>query len=286
MIVITAATGQLGRHVVDAVLAKLPATQVAIAVRDPAKAQDLAARGVTVRHADYAQPATLRAAFAGAAKLLLISGNDLGGGRVRQHQAAIAAAVEAGVGHLAYTSILRADRPGMSLAADHHATEAAIAAAGIPATVLRNSWYLENYTENLGSALAHGVILGAAGTGRVAAAARRDYAEAAAAVLTTDGHVGKTYELAGDTAFTMAELAAAVAELAHKPVAYQDLPEAGYRDALIGFGLPPALAAMLADSDTGIAHGALDAATGDLRRLIGRPTTTLRAAISAALAAS
>ncbi len=284
MILITAATGHLGRHVVEALLATLPPTQLAVAVRDPHKAEDLAARGVAVRHADYDQPATLRAAFAGAAKVLLISGNDLAGGRARQHRAAVAAAVEAGVPYLAYTSILGADRATLGLAADHRATEEAIAAAGIPHTFLRNGWYLENYTENLGAALAHGAILGAAGTGRVAAAARRDYAEAAAAVLTSDGHAGKAYELAGDAAFTMAELAAAVAAQAGKPVAYHDLPEAAYRDALVGFGLPAPLAALLADSDTGIARGELASTSDDLRRLIGRPTTTLHAAIAAALA--
>lgn len=285
MIIITAATGKLGRHVVEALLAKGAApADLAVAVREPGKAADLAARGIAVRHADYDQPTTLRAAFAGADKLLLVSGNDLAGGRLRQHRAAVAAAVEAGVGHVAYTSVLRADRSRLGLAADHLGTERAITASGLPATFLRNGWYLENYTENLGAALAHGVILGAAGGGRVAAAARRDFAEAAAAVLLGDGHVGKAYELAGDASFSMAELAAVVADLAGKPVAYQDLPEAGYRDALASFGLPAGLAALLADSDVGIARGELDATTSDLGRLIGRPTTTLRAAVAAALA--
>jgi NAD(P)H dehydrogenase (quinone) len=283
MIIVTAATGNLGRLVVDALLAKLPATEVAVAVRDPAKAADLSARGVAVRHADYAQPATLRAAFAGADKLLLISSNELGGGRVRQHQAAVAAAVEAGVGFLAYTSVLRADRSTLGLAADHLATERAIAASGLPYAWLRNGWYLENYTENLGPALAHGAILGAAGGGKVAAAARRDYAEAAAAVLLGDGHAGRAYELAGDTAFTMAELAAEVARIAGAPVAYRDLPEAAYRDALLGFGLPAPLAGLLADSDRGISAGDLDGDGATLRALIGRPSTTLATAVAAAL---
>lgn len=286
MIVITAATGKLGHHVVDALLAKIPANQLAVAVRDPAKASAFAARGVAVRHADYDQPATLRAAFTGADKLLLISGNDLGGGRARQHQAAVAAAVEARVGHVVYTSVLRADRSTLALAADHLATERALAASGLPWTFLRNGWYIENYSENLGSALAHGAVLGAAGTGKIAAATRRDYAEAAAAVLLGDGHVGKAYELAGDHAFTMAEFAAVVSDLARKPVAYQDLPEAAYRDALIGFGLPPSFAALLADSDANIARGQLDGPGADLPRLIGRPTTPLRAALTAALAAA
>lgn len=284
MIIITAATGKLGRHVVDALLATIPASQLAVAVRDPARAADLAARGVTVRQADYTQPASLRAAFAGATKLLLISSNDVGGGRASQHKAAIGAALEAGVGHIVYTSILHADRSTLGLAADHRETEAAITASGLPYTFLRNGWYIENYSENLGAALAHGVILGAAGAGRIAAATRRDFAEAAAAVLTTDGHAGKAYELAGDVAFTMTELAAVVADLAARPVAYTDMPEAAYREALVGFGLPAAFAGLLADSDTGITRGELDDASGDLRRLIGRPTTPLRTAIAAALA--
>lgn len=284
MIVITAATGKLGHHVVDALLARVPASQVAVAVRNVERAADLAARGVEVRHADYERPETLRAAFTGADRLLLISSSEVGR-RERQHRAAVAAAVEAGVGFLAYTSILRADRSTLGLAAEHVATERAIAASGLPHALLRNGWYLENYSENLDAALAHGVILGAAGEGRIAAASRRDYAEAAARVLLDDGHAGRTYELAGDAPFTMRELAAIVSELAHKPVTYQDLPQTQYRDALVSFGVPVPFAEVLADSDAGIARGELDDATGDLRRLIGRATTSPRAAIAAALAA-
>ncbi|MEZ4403686.1 MAG: NmrA family NAD(P)-binding protein [Kofleriaceae bacterium] len=283
MIVITAATGNLGRHVVDALLATRPPTDLTVAVRDPARAADLAARGVGVRRADYTEPATLRTAFAGAERVLLISSGDLAGGRAAQHQAAVEAAAAAGVRQLVYTSIYRADRSTLGLAVDHHATEQAIAAAGVPATILRNGWYLENYTEHLGPALAHGVILGAAGTGAIAAASRRDFAEAAAAVLTGDAHVGQVYELLGDHAFTMAELAAVVAEVAGRAVAYQDMPEAAYREALSGFGLPPHVAAMLADSDAGIARGELTGTSDDLRRLIGRATTPLRDAVIAAV---
>jgi NAD(P)H dehydrogenase (quinone) len=285
MIIITAATGKLGHHVVDALLERVPASQIAVAVRNVDRAADLAARGVQVRHADYERPETLRAAFAGAHKLLLISSSEVGR-RESQHRAAVAAAVEAGVGFLAYTSILRADRSTLGLAAEHVATERAIAASGLPHAFLRNGWYLENYSENLASALAHGVMLGAAGDGRIAAAARRDLAEAAAAVLLGEGHENRTYELAGDARFTMRELAAIVSELAHRPVVYQDLPQTAYRDALIGFGVPAPFAEVLADSDAGIARGELDDTTGDLRRLIGRPTTSPRAAVAAALSAS
>lgn len=284
MIIVTAATGKLGRHVVDALLEALPASEVGVAVRDVGKARDLAAKGVEVRRADYDEPETLRAAFAGAAKVLLISSNEIGQ-RARQHEAAVAAAVAAGVGFLAYTSILHADRSTLALAAEHRATEAAIAASGLPYALLRNGWYLENYSENLGSALQSGVILGSAGEGNVAAASRRDFAEAATAVLTGKERTSAIYELAGDEPFTMRELARVVSDLSGKPVAYQDMPEAQYREALTGFGVPAAFAGILADSDAGIARGELDDRSGDLRRLIGRPTTPLRTLVAAAVAA-
>lgn len=284
MIIITGATGKLGRHVVEALLSKVPASQLAVAVRDVAKAQAFTERGIAVRRADYDAPATLRTAFEGASKVLLISSSEVGK-REAQHKAAIAAAREAKVGLLAYTSILHADRSTLGLAAEHLATERAITASGLAYTFLRNGWYLENYTENLGSALAHGAILGSAGNGRIAAAARRDFAEAAAHVLTTTGHEGGSYELAGDEPFTMSELAAVVARVAGRAVAYQDLPVDAYRDALIGFGLPPPFAALLADSDAGIARGELDDRSGQLRRLIGRPTTPLQQLVEAAVKA-
>ena len=282
MIAVTGATGHLGRLVIDQLLKKVPAGQLVAAVRNPEKARDLAARGVQVRRADYDAPDTLAGAFQGIDKLLLISANEPGK-RERQHQAAIAAAKKAGVGLLVYTSLLHADTSGISLAGEHRATEKAIREAGIPFVILRNGWYLENYTENLGPALQHGVLLGAAKNGRIAAAARADFAAAAAAVLTAPGHEGKVYELAGDLPFTMAELAAEVARRAGKPVAYSDLPAEKYEETLRGFGLPGPVAEMLASADEGIARGELDDAGGDLRRLIGRPTATLAQAVAAAL---
>ena len=258
MIAVTGATGHLGRLVIDQLLKKVPAGQLVAAVRNPEKARDLAARGVQVRRADYDAPDTLAGAFQGIDKLLLISANEPGK-RERQHQAAIAAAKKAGVGLLVYTSLLHADTSGISLAGEHRATEKAIREAGIPFVILRNGWYLENYTENLGPALQHGVLLGAAKNGRIAAAARADFAAAAAAVLTAPGHEGKVYELAGD------------------------LPAEKYEETLRGFGLPGPVAEMLASADEGIARGELDDACGDLRRLIGRPTATLAQAVTAAL---
>lgn len=282
MIAVTGATGHLGRLVVGQLLEKVPASQVVAIVRDVAKAADFAARGVTVRAANYDEPATLETAFHGVNKLLLISGSEVGK-RIPQHHAAINAAKQAGVAQLVYTSLLRANTARMSLSTEHVATEKAIAESGVPFVLLRNGWYTENYTENLGSALQHGAMLGAAKNGRIAAAARADYAAAAVAVLTSDGHTGKIYELAGDTAFTVAELAAEVSKQSGKAVVYNDLPSADYAGALQSFGLPAPVAEMLASADEGIARGELDVADGDLRRLIGRPTTSLATSVAAAL---
>jgi NAD(P)H dehydrogenase (quinone) len=282
MIVVTAATGHLGRLVIDQLLGKVPAAQVVAAVRNPDKAKDLAARGVQVRKADYEQPAGLEAAFRGATKLLLISASEVGK-RVPQHENAIAAARKAGVPLLVYTSILHADTSRISLAAEHLATEKAIRSSGVPFIFLRDSWYVENYTENLGPALQHGVILGAADDGRIAAATRADYAAGAVSVLTAWSEPANVYELAGDQPFTMAELAAEVSRQSGKRVVYRDLPPDEYEKTLLGFGLPPPVAQMLRSADEGIARGDLDDRGGDLRRLIGRPTTPLAQAVAAAL---
>ncbi len=281
MIVVTGATGHLGRLVVESLLQKVPAREIAAAVRNPDKARDLAARGVQVRRADYSQPETLASALAGAEKVLLISSSEVGQ-RARQHAAVVRAAKQAGVKLLAYTSILRAERSRLALAAEHKATENEIRASGLPYVFLRNGWYVENYTENLAPALQHGAIVGSADGGRIAAAARSDYAEAAVAVLTRS--VEKpVYELAGDVPFTMAELAAEVSRQAGKPIAYRDLPPEQYRAVLTGAGLPAPFADILVDADVQAAKGELDDSTGDLRRLIGRPTTPLAAAVRAAL---
>jgi NAD(P)H dehydrogenase (quinone) len=284
MIVVTGATGKLGHLVVEGLLQKVPAREIAAAVRTPDKAKDLAARGVDVRRADYSRPETLDAALAGAEKVLLVSSSEVGQ-RLPQHLAVIAAAKKAGVKLLAYTSLLRAATSKLGLGAEHRATEEAIRASGLPFVLLRNGWYIENYTEHLAPALQHGALAGSAGTGRIAAATRADYAAAAVAVLTGPGHAGRVYELAGDHAFTMAELAAEVSRQVGRTIGYQDLPADGYRGVLLGAGFPPPYADLLVDSDLGIAKGELDDSTGDLRRLIGRPTTPLADAVRAALKA-
>lgn len=279
-ITVTGATGQLGRLVIEELLSQgVSAARIAAVARDPQKASSL---GVAVREADYFQPETLKKAFAGTQKLLFISSGDTNE-RQQQHRNVVDAAAAAGVSQIIYTGILNAETTTIALAADHQATEGFIRDSGLPHVFLRNSWYLENYTSNLASALEHGVILGSAGEGRVAAAARSDLAAAAVAVLTSQDLTSRAYELGGDTPFTLAELAAEVARQTGKPVSYQDLPEAEYAAALKGFGLPEQYAHILADADSGIARGELTTASGDLSRLIGRPTTTLAAALSAVL---
>ncbi|SDT42786.1 SDR family oxidoreductase [Actinoplanes derwentensis] len=280
-IAVTGATGHLGALVVEALIARGTApSDIVAAVRDTTKAAGLAARGVQVREADYERPETLATAFAGVDKLLLISGNAVGQ-RVPQHTAVIEAAKTAGVGFLAYTSILRADTSPLGLAPEHLATEKLIEASGIEFALLRNGWYIENYAGSFGPAIAQGTLYGSAADGRIAAATRADFAEAAAAVLIS-GETG-VFELAGDQPFTLAELAAEVAKQSGSPVAYQDLPVADYAAALVGAGLPEGFAGLLADTDTKIRDGHLDDSTGTLARLIGRPTTPLADAVTAAL---
>jgi NAD(P)H dehydrogenase (quinone) len=284
---VTGATGHLGRLVIEALLRTVPAGSITAGVRDPngPAAKELADRGVAVRAADYVQPETLSAAFAGMDKLLLISSNTLGE-RVAQHRNVIEAAAKAGVTLIAYTSVLHADVSPLGLAAEHRETEAALAAAGVPFALLRNGWYTENYAAAIPAALAHGVLLGSAGHGRIASAARMDYAEAAAAVLTADtDQAGKTYDLAGDDSYDLTEFAAEIARQSGKSVAYKNLPEADYKAALLGAGLPDEFAALLADSDTGAAGGALFDGDRQLSRLIGRPTTPFAVTIAEALKA-
>ncbi len=283
MIAVTGATGKLGRFVVAGLLEKMPASEIVAAVRNPDKAADLAALGVQVREADYDKPETWAAALAGADKVLLISGNDLGADRVRQHQNVIDAAKAANVKLLAYTSELRADTSPLKLAAAHKETEQTIRNSGLPFVFLRNGWYFENQTMMLGPAVQHGAIMGCAGDGRFASAAIADYAAAAVAVLTQPGQENKIYELAGDFPYTMVEMAAEVTKQTGKSVAYTNLPPDGYQNALVGFGLPAFMAEYLVDAEACAANGALNDASGDLHTLIGRPTTTLAAAVTAAL---
>lgn len=283
MIVVTGASGQLGQLVIHSLLRSVPASQIVAAVRQPAKAAALSALGVQVREADYNRPDTLDTAFAGAEKVLLISSSEVGQ-RLPQHQNVIDAAVRAGVQLLAYTSVLRADTSPLGLAVEHLATERALKASGLAHVVLRNGWYTENYLASVPAALAHGALIGSAAEGRISTAARADYADAAAAVLTLPEQAGKVYELAGDSSFTLGELAAELSQATGKTIPYVNLPKAEYKGALLQAGLPEPIAELLADSDIGASQGALYETGGQLGRLIGRPTTAWAAQIRASLA--
>ncbi|MGP3633157.1 SDR family oxidoreductase [Streptomyces sp. 24-1644] len=282
-IVVTGATGELGRLVIDQLVATVPAGSVAAVVRDKEKAAGLAARGIELRIADYNHPETLAGAFRAGDRVLLISGSEVGR-RVPQHTAVIDAAKAAGVAQLAYTGVLGGPDADFQLAAEHQVTERLILASGLPYTFLRNGWYTENYTANLAPVLEHGAVVANAGEGRVASASRADYAAAAAAVLTGDGHLNATYELSGDVAWSLAEYAATVAAATGKEIAYRNVPAAVHQEILVGAGLPEGFAAILVDVDEAIGRGLLAGTSGDLSRLAGRPTTPLADSVKAAVA--
>ncbi len=282
---VTGASGQLGRLVIDALLRTVAPSEVIALVRNPSKLADLAARGVVVRAFDYDAPATLVPALAGVDRLLLISSSEVGS-REAQHGAVIAAAATAGVGYIAYTSILHADANPMNLAIEHRATEAAIAASGLPHAFLRNGWYTENYVMSVAPAIEHGALIGSAGDGRVSSASREDYADAAAAVLVDGSVETRIFELAGDDAYTLTDFAAAIGDISGRPVIYKDLPQDDYRGVLEGAGLPAPIADMLAESDAKAAQGSLFDDGRALSTLIGRPTTPWRTTLAAAIKGS
>lgn len=282
MIAITGATGQLGHLVIKQLLNTVPANQIVAIVRNPAKAEALSQQGITVRQGDYADESTMTSALNGVEKLLLISSSEVGQ-RATQHQNVINAAKAAGVKFIAYTSLLHADKSPLGLHVEHVATEKALAESGIPYALLRNGWYTENYLASAPPALEHGVFIGAAGEGKIASATRADYAAAAAKVISGDGHAGNVYELAGDHAWTLSELAAELSKQSGKNVTYQNMSEADFAAALKGVGLPAGLADMLADSDVGASKGGLFDDSHTLSKLIGRPTTPLSESIKAIL---
>lgn len=283
MIAITGATGHLGRLTIQALLQRgVPAHQIVALVRDPAKAADLTEQGVQVRQADYHQPDTLRSALQGIQKLLLISTSDFND-RVGQHRNVVEAAREAGVGLLAYTSGLNMDISTALLTGDHKTTEGLVRASDLPFVLLRNGWYSENYTNTLDQTLASGVMLGSGGEGPITPAARQDLAQAAAAVLATDGHENAVYELGGDEALTLSELAAQISRQTGKTVTYQNLPLDALTQVYVDAGLPAPMATMFADSAAAIGRGEWATGSGDLRRLIGRPTTPFTDVLAAAL---
>ncbi|WP_334148951.1 SDR family oxidoreductase [Microbacterium sp.] len=274
-ILVTGATGQLGRLVIERLLARGASPESIVAgVRDVAKATDLSALGVTVAVVDYDRPETIPAALEGVDAVLLVSGSEVGR-RVAQHQAVIDAAAAAGVTKFVYTSAPKAPTSDLVLAPEHKATEELIAASGLPAVILRNNWYTENYAADLARAAETGVLAAGVGDGRVASASRKDFADAAAVVLLEDGHIGEAYELGGDVAWTYTDLAAAIAEVTGRPVEYQQLSTEEQTASLQAAGLDAGTVGFVVALDAGIRNGALADTDSTLARLIGRPTTPL-----------
>lgn len=283
-LLVTAASGHLGRLVVDALLERgVAASDIVAGVRTPAKASDLAERGIRVVEFDYARPETLAPAFDGVDRVLLISGTDAD--RVAGHGNVVEAARAAGVERLVYTSSPRNDVVDYALGADHKATEALITASGLDATILRNNWYTENYLDTVARAAETGEIVAAVGDARVASASRRDYAEAAAIALTGDELRGQILELSGDVAWNYDELAEAASEVVGRPVTYTAVTVEQLTAGLEAAGLDAGTAAFVAGIDLAIARGALEQADGTLSRVIGRPTTPLVDGLRAGLAA-
>ncbi|MDO7882347.1 SDR family oxidoreductase [Antiquaquibacter soli] len=283
-IVVTGATGHLGRLVVDALLRDgTPASEIVAAGRSVEKLDDLAAEGVRVAQIDYTDRASLEAAFAGADVLLLVSGSEVGQ-RAAQHANAIDAAKAAGVGRIVYTSAPGATTSALILAPEHKATEEYLEASGIPFTILRNGWYTENYLQSARQAVESGTLASSTGAGRVASAPRSDYADAAAVVLVGSGHEGRVYELAGDYAWTHAELAEAIAEVTGAEVAFADLSPEDYAAALTSAGLDEGTVGFIVGLDSNIRDGLLEGGSGDLSGLLGRPTVPLRETLAAELA--
>lgn len=277
---ITGATGQLGRLVVESLKKRGATDNVVALVRNPAKAAEL---GIEAKAFDYEKPETLAASLQGIDHLLLISGNEIGK-RKQQHENVIKAAKEAGVKWIVYTSLLHADKSSLSLAEEHKATEEMLKASGIPYTLLRNGWYTENYTGSVPGAVKAGAFIGSAEEGKIASATRADYAEAAAVVLTSNGHEGKVYELAGDDYYTLADLAAEISRQSGKEIPYKNLTEAEHVEALKSIGMPEVVAKVYAGFDAGAAKNDLFDDSKQLSKLIGRPTTSLAEAVKVALA--
>ena len=278
-IAITGASGQLGQLVVAKLKEKISPENIAGLVRSLEKGKSL---GVDVREADYSNPSTLDKALEGIDTLLLISSSEVGQ-RAVQHSNIIEAAKKSDVKWIVYTSLLHADTSALSLADEHRETEAMLKASGIPYTLLRNGWDTENYAGSIAGAVAGGAFIGSAGDGKIASAARADFADAAVAVLTGDGHEGKTYELAGDDHYTLSDLAAETSRQTGKDIPYKNLSEADYSSALVGFGLPAALSDAIASWDVAASKGDLFDDRRQLSKLIGRPTTALSVVVAQAL---
>lgn len=269
---VTGATGKLGSKVVEAMLTTVPASQLAVSVRNPEKAEGLRARGVEVRHGDFDHPETLDTAFAGIDRLLIISADGDNETRVRQHTNAVEAAARAKVGFIAYTSLANARDTKMFLAPPHQAAEQAILKTGIPYSFLRNNWYLENEASSIQGVLAGAPWVTSAGTGKVGWALQQEYAEAAAAVLAGNGHENTTYELSGKL-LSQEELVSALGTVLGKEIPVQKVDDATYADIMNNAGVPDFVIPMLVSIQEGIREHALEIESNDFEKLLGRPLT-------------
>lgn len=276
---VTGGTGKLGTKVVETLLKSVPASQLAVSVRNPEKAEGLRARGVEVRHGDFDRPETLDSAFSGIDRLLIISADGDNETRIRQHTNAVAAAERAQVGFIAYTSLGNASESTIFLAPVHRATEEAILKTGIPYSFLRNNWYLENEMGSIQGVMAGAPWVTSAGSGKVGWAPRQDYAEAAAAVLAGNGHENTIYELSGKL-MTQEELASALGTVLGKEVPVQQVDDATYADIMKGAGVPEFVVPILVEIQKGIRDGALEKESNDFERLLGRPVTPIREALT------
>ena len=274
-LIVTGASGHLGSLVVESLLERgvAPEQIVATGRRLDALAP-FTARGVRTAELDYSRPETIDAVLSADDTVLLVSGSEVGQ-RAAQHQNVIDAAVRAGAARIVYTSAPHAATSELVLAPEHKATEEAILASGLPYTILRNNWYSENYADTIAQATATGFFIGSVGSGLVASASRKDYADAAAVALTSPDLAGSIFELSGDTAWDYTDLAAAISTVAGREVEYRDLSPEEQADALRGFGLDEGTIGFVVALDGNIRDGLLSETSGDLSRLIGRPTTPL-----------
>lgn len=280
-VVVTGATGALGSSVVSHLLDRgVPPQDIVAGGRDKERLATLGERGVRTARIDYDDSATLDAVLSEGDRVLLVSATEVGH-RIAQHRNVVEAAARAGVALIAYTSILNADDNPVSLAEDHRATESILAASGVPTALLRNGWYLENYTGQLSTYRQTGAVLGAAGDGRIAAATRADFAQAAAAVLAHGDHAGRVYELGG-ASFALADLARAVSDAAGEDIIHRDVSLQEFRRTLSQFGMPGPVVALLVSAEAAIAAGALDTDSTDLEELIGHPPMSMPEAVAAA----
>ncbi|MCY9152406.1 SDR family oxidoreductase [Bacillus haynesii] len=272
---VTGATGKLGSKIVEKLLETVPADQLAVSVRNPEKAEALRGRGVDVRQGDFDRPETLESAFQGIDRLLIISADGDNETRIRQHSTAVAAAERSGVRFIAYTSIANARDSKNFLAPTHKATEEAILKTGIPYSFLRNNWYLENEMSSIQGVLAGAPWVTSAENGKVGWALQQDYADAAAAVLSGEGHENTVYELSGEL-LTQEEIASALGEVLGKEVPVQHVDDAAYRDIMKNAGVPDFLIPMVVDIQKGIREGTLEVSSDDFEKVLGRPLTPIK----------